>query len=333
MYPADADCVSARIKMYLPALPGEAFDERESMTTGSSDLPPLRRSLLFVPGDQPRRIERARDSGADTVILDLEDAVVEAQKAEARRNVADAIRAARSAGAGRSEIAVRVNGSDAREHAADLEAVVGAGAAAVLLPKAESAAQIERVVARIAALESERDERLPPVRLLLLVETPLGIARALELGSAPRVDALCFGHADFSAQMGLVAADASQGVVFHARCSLVIAARACGVTPIDCVALAVKDEAACRDDAETGLRLGYDGKLCIHPLQVEIVNDVYAPSAEDVEEARRIVAAAEAAEAEGKGAISLDGKMIDAPVVAAKRRVLARARRSAPPSD
>jgi citrate lyase beta subunit len=294
------------------------------MTKGSSGGTRLRRSLLFVPGDDPRKIERADRAGADTVILDLEDSVAPDRKADARRNVEDAIRASLVAGGWPFEIAVRVNSSATPGFAEDIAAVVAAGASAIVLPKAESARQVEQVVARVAA--AERDRHASPTRLLLLVETPLGIARALELGSAPRVDALCFGHADFSAQMGLAEADASRGVVHHARCSLAIAARACGVAPIDCVALGVKDEVACREDAELGLRLGFDGKLCIHPRQVEIVNQVYTPSPAEVEEARRIVAAADAAAAEGRGVLALDGKMIDAPVVAAKRRVLERAR-------
>ena len=168
---------------------------------------------------------------------------------------------------------------------------------------------------------------LPPIHATRVTPLP---RRPVEWMAAA---ALCFGHADFSLQMGLADADAGHGVVHHARCTVAIAARACGLAPIDSVFLAVRDESGFREDVALGLRLGFDGKLCIHPRQVAIVNDVYAPSAAEVEEARRIVAAAEAAEADGQGAIELDGKMIDAPVVAAKRRVLARASRSAPASD
>jgi citrate lyase subunit beta/citryl-CoA lyase len=286
----------------------------------------LRRSLLFVPGSDPRKLERAGEAGADTIILDLEDAVAPERKAEARSNVAAVIRAG---GLGGAEVAVRVNAPGTPELPVDIGAVVAAGAAAIVLPKAENAARISEVAVQIAASECERAPGGEPVKLLLLVETPLGIARALELGGASeRVAGLCFGHADFAAQMGLAEADASSGVVHHARCSLAVAAKACGVAPIDCVALAVKDEDACRADAELGLRLGFEGKLCIHPRQVEIVNRVYTPSRGQIDEALRVVEAAESALREGRGAFALDGKMIDAPLVAVKRRILERARQA-----
>jgi citrate lyase subunit beta/citryl-CoA lyase len=167
------------------------------------------------------------------------------------------------------------------------------------------------------------------VRLLLLIESPAGIAAAVAIGrAAPHLEALCFGHADFSLQMGLGDADASRGVVYHARCTLAIAARACGIAPIDSVFLAVRDDAAFREDAALGCRLGFDGKLCIHPRQVEIVNDVYTPGPEQVEYANRVVEAWAQAAAEGRGVFALDGRMIDAPVVAVQRQVLARARRA-----
>jgi citrate lyase subunit beta/citryl-CoA lyase len=172
-----------------------------------------------------------------------------------------------------------------------------------------------------------------PTRLLLLVETPAGIANALALGRCtPRVEALCFGHADFSLSMGLAEADASRGIIYHARCTLVIAAKACAVAPIDCVHVAVKDEQAFREDAELGLRLGFEGKLCIHPQQVQIANAVYTPTKEQIDYAVRVIEGYERAQAEGRGVFTLDGKMIDAPLVAVQQRVLERARRAGVPS-
>ena len=280
----------------------------------------MRRSLLFVPGGEPRKLERAREAAADTLILDLEDAVAPESKAAARDYVADALRAG---GFGAAELAVRVNAPHTDDFPSDLDAVLGAGCRTLLLPKAERPDEIARALAAIDARGGQG------VKLLLLVESPLGIASALAIGSAStRVEALCFGHADFCLEMGLGEADASRGVTLHGRCTLAIAAKASRVAPIDCVHLAIKDEAGFRADAELGLALGFEGKLCIHPRQAVIANEVYTPKAEEIERARRVIAAAEAARAEGRGVFALDGKMIDAPIVAVQRRVLERARRA-----
>ncbi len=130
----------------------------------------------------------------------------------------------------------------------------------------------------------------------------------------------------FSGSVRLAGTDASRGIAYHARCDLVIAAKACGVAAIDCVYLSVKDEAGFREDARLGASLGYEGKLCIHPRQVEIANAVYTPEPAAIDYARRVVEASEQAKKEGRGVFSLDGKMIDEPVVASHRRILQRAR-------
>jgi citrate lyase subunit beta/citryl-CoA lyase len=285
----------------------------------------LRRSLLFVPGGHPRRIEKAPSTGADTLVLDLEDSVAPDEKDRARELVAAALRERRAGGA---EAAVRINAPGTPHFAADLEAAVAAGADAIMLPKAQSAKLLAEVSARIDDLERQREHEAS-VRLLALVETPAGVARLASLAdAAARTDALCFGHADFAREMGLAEADASGGVIFHARCALAIAAKAAGVSPIDCVFLDVRDERAFREDAACGQRLGFEGKLCIHPTQVRIANEVYTPTAERIDYARRVVAGWEQALAEGSGVFSLDGRMIDAPLVDLERRVLERARRA-----
>ena len=272
----------------------------------------VRRSLLFVPGADARMIEKAGESGADALILDLEDSVAPEKKEEARRIVADALRAGRF---GDVEAAVRVNPPGSEHFAADVEAIAAAGGRTIMLSKSERADEIATVARGLDA------------KLLLLIETPLGIVNALQLANASAaVGALCFGPADFSLEMGLASADASRGITYHARCSLALAARAGGVTPIDSVFLDVKDDAAFREDAVLGKGLGYDGKLCIHPRQVAITNDVYMPSQSEIDRAQRIVEAARQNAAEGRGVFALDGRMIDAPVVAAHERVLARAR-------
>jgi citrate lyase subunit beta/citryl-CoA lyase len=267
---------------------------------------------LFVPGADARKIERAAESGADALILDLEDSVAPEKKAEARQRVAEAIRAKRF---GDVEVAVRVNPPGTDHFAVDVEAVIAAGGRRIMLSKSESPGEIAGVARGLTA------------RLWLLVETPLGIVNAVELARASEsVDSLCFGPADFSLAMGLTTTEASRGIAYHARCNLVIAAKAAGVAAIDSVHLDVKNEAAFREDALLGLRIGYEGKLCIHPRQVAITNEVYTPSEAEIDHARRVLEAWEKAAAEGRGVFSLDGQMIDAPVVAAQARVLERAR-------
>jgi citrate lyase subunit beta/citryl-CoA lyase len=167
------------------------------------------------------------------------------------------------------------------------------------------------------------------VRLLALVETAAGVAQVASLASAtPRIGALCFGHADFSRDMGLAAPNPARGVVFHARCALAIAARAGQVAPIDTVCLDVRDARAFRRDAELGLELGFEGKLCIHPLQVPIANRVHTPTTAQIAYARRVLEASQKADSEGKGVFTVDGKMVDAPLIAVQQRVLERARRA-----
>lgn len=288
---------------------------------------PLRRSLFFVPGDSPRKLEKARQIGADTLLLDLEDAVALSQKDLARDQIAAFLRAGDFGGA---EPAVRINPFDTPWFEGDLEAAISAGAAAIMLPKTERAEQLRELAERMTELERRtRPIGARPTRILALVETATGVVDAASLAKAtPRIEALCFGHADFSRDMQLASADASEGVVFHARCSVAIAARAAGVSPIDTVHLEVRDEAAFALDAQRGRDLGFEGKLCIHPMQVEIANRIHNPTSEQIDYARRVVEAAARAEEEGLGVFTVDGKMVDAPLVTAQRRIVERATRA-----
>ena len=299
--------------------------ERIGGVVTATGIRPIRRSLLFVPGADAKKVDKARESGADTIVFDLEDSVAPDAKDAARDIVA---RALASGAHGAAEPAVRVNAPGTEQFDRDLEAAVAAGARAVMLPKSESAEGVEQVTRRLAELERGLGIVDGTVRILALVESARGISSAAAIGGVSRVDALCFGHADFALDMGLAEADASRGVVHHARCALAIAARASAAAPIDCVCLAVRDEAAMRADAALGLALGFEGKLCIHPAQVRIVHEVYTPSDAEIAHAERVVEAWKRARAQGVGVFQLDGKMIDAPLVQVQQRVLARARRS-----
>jgi citrate lyase subunit beta/citryl-CoA lyase len=279
----------------------------------------LRRSLLFVPGIATHRFEKAKASGADAILFDLEDSVPPDAKGRAREAVCVALS---EGGFERSEAAVRVNAPGTPFHEDDVRATALAGAEAIMVPKSERADDL-RAVASIL------DEVGAGTRILALLETPLGVARALEVGMAtPRVDALCFGHADFALEMGVSADDPSKGVLYHARCAVALAARGCGAQPVDNVCLAVRDEEALRRDVHVGMELGYEGKLCIHPSQVTITNEMYTPAREEVDYAQRVLSGWQAARAEGLGVFTLDDKMVDAPLVRAQERVLDRARRA-----
>lgn len=279
----------------------------------------LRRSLLFVPGIATERFAKARACGADTLLFDLEDSVPPDAKKRAREHVCATLL---EGGFGDSEPAVRVNAPGTPYHDDDLRAVAAAGARAIMVPKSERVEDLRSAAAILDALGAQ-------ARILALLETPRGVVRALEVGDAsPRVDALCFGHADFALEMGVPANDPGSGVLYHARCSVAVAARACGVQPVDNVCLAVRDEQAIRRDVELGIQLGFEGKMCIHPAQVAIANELYTPTPEQVEYARRVVSGWEAARAEGLGVFTLDNKMVDAPLMLAQQRILERARRA-----
>ncbi len=295
----------------------------------TSETRPLRRSLLFVPAGEPQKLDKARQAGADALILDLEDAVAPEAKDRARELVAAALK---GGSFGKMETVVRVNAPGTPWFVADVEAAVAAGARTIMIPKVEGAPGIERVSAMLERLEQADGAGAngivaAPLALIALVESPAGIVCAASLGDASsRLHALCFGHVDFSREMGLETANAATGIAYHARCTLVIAARASGLTPIDTVFLDVRDEKGFREDALMGAGLGFEGKLCIHPAQVKIVNEVMTPTPEQVSRARRVLAAWETARAEGRGVFALDGRMIDAPVSSQHSRILDRAR-------
>ncbi len=284
----------------------------------------LRRSLLFVPGAEPRKLEKAASAGADVLILDLEDAVSIDAKERARENVA---RFLGDGDVGGAEPVVRVNPPGTSWFDEDVRASVEAGAAALMVPKAESAEGMRAVAALVDRYESP--ERSASTGLIPLIETAAGLLAAAEIGGcSDRVGAMCFGHVDFSRDMQLPGADAPIEMLLHARSSFAVAARAARVDPIDTVFVDVRDEAGFRADAALGRRLGFVGKLCIHPGQVPLANEVHTPAPSEVDFARRVLEADQQAKVDGRGVFTVDGKMIDAPILEAQRALLARARRS-----
>jgi citrate lyase beta subunit len=269
------------------------------------------RSLLFVPGNDERKLEKALAAGADAVVADLEDAVPGAEKPAARSLVASVLADSVTS----SIVAVRVNGFGTPFWEDDLRGVAGLALDALVLPKAEPDA--------VAALGRDGPQ------LVAIVETARGLKRAFETAASPRVAALVLGAIDLGLELGLEPRRDGLEVLF-ARSQLVLDSAAAGIRPpFDLVHVDTRDDEGLEAECRLARSLGLRGKACIHPAQVEIVNRVFSPSDVEVARARRLVEAYERAAEEGRGAVSLDGEMVDLPVVERARRVLAEAERSA----
>ena len=289
----------------------------------------LRRSLLFVPASSERFLARAQNAQADSLIFDLEDAVAPERKALARETLKDVLS---DSGFERFERTVRINALDTPYFLDDVLAMVEAGADGLVVPKTSTPEGI-RFVDKLVSLAEERAGQAPgSVALLPLIEQPQAIGNAFSLAQAsPRLVGMAFGHGDFSLAMGIQAGPSSDGIVLHARCQVVTAAKAAGIVPIDNVYLDIPDVEGLVAETRQGKQLGYEGKACIHPSQIEPVNAVYTPGPEEVAYARDLLAAFDGAVAEGKGAVAFRGRMIDGPIADRERMVLERARKAGLP--
>jgi citrate lyase beta subunit len=268
------------------------------------------RSLLFAPGNDERKLEKALAAGADAVVADLEDAVPATEK-EAARTVA---RRVLGGAATASLVAVRVNAAGTEHWGADLQAVADLELDALVLPKATPEA--------VGALGPDG----PPV--VAIVETALGVRHAYETARLPRVAALVLGAVDLGLELGLEPRADGQEVLY-ARSRLVLESAAAGLrSPFDLMHVDTRDDEGLEAEARLARSLGFRGKACIHPAQVAIVNRVFSPTGEERERARRVVEAYERGLADGRGAVALDGEMIDLPVVERARRILAETERS-----
>jgi citrate lyase subunit beta/citryl-CoA lyase len=292
----------------------------EATTRWPESAPPLR-SLLFVPGGRPDRFEKARSAGADAVIFDLEDSVPESGKAEARQNVARGLDVA-PGGAGPLAV-VRINPASARHWRDDLRAVVRRGLDAVLLPKCSEAAEVKAADRLIAKLERERRLRRGSVRLFLLIETPGALLHIEALIRASlRVSLLAFGPEDFSLATGTIPSP-DEIELLYGRSLTVIAASAYGCLAVDGVHMQYADIQGLVREAERDRRIGFTGKLVVHPMQIEPVHRVFAVTEEELTWAKGILKLADEMHAKGVGATGLEGQLVDAPVIARARRIVA----------
>ncbi len=279
---------------------------------------PLNRSLLFAPGNVPRRMEKALGLDADGVILDLEDSVAASDKAATRAPVAEAFSRPR-----RCRAYVRVNAASTEFCYADLNATLHKGVDGVFLPKVESAAELHAIDWLMASLERERGLAEGSLDLVPQIETAAGMqridrilqARHLRTYRAPwRVKRVAFGAADYGNELGL-SPTLEEPELDDARARIVLASRAAGLEgPLDSPWFHLKEPEAFQRALERSRRRGFQGRLCIHPDQIGPVNAAYLPSAAELERAERIVAAFKEAEAKGAAAIQVDGQMVDYPV-------------------
>jgi len=281
-----------------------------------------RRALLYMPGDDRRKIEKALTLGVDCICMDMEDGVALNRKAEARAVITKALQELDFA---KSEKLVRINGVASGLEADDLAAVLPAHPEGVVVPKVESLEQLNRVSGKIEAAELAHGWPINSIRMIAIIENAKAILNLKEIASHPRLDALIFGAEDFAADIG--ALRTTEGwEVLYARSAVVTAAAAYGLQAIDIVTIDFRDVEKIRQESLFGARMGYTGKQIIHPNQVAPVQETFTPDDESIAHARRLVEAFEEHQQKGAGAFALDGKMIDMPLVKAAQNVLARAK-------
>lgn len=283
----------------------------------------MRRSLLFLPGNNPNMLINGNVLGADAVIFDLEDAVSPAEKDAARILVRNTLKFMDFGGC---ETVVRINSVDTSYWKADLDEIIPQKPNMILLPKASSPEDIRLVDEYIKELEKKENMELCSVDLMPLIETALGVENSFLIATAsPRVKALFLGAEDLTADLQCKRTKEGREIEY-ARTRLVVAARAAGIDVYDTPFTDVNDDEGIWVDAEVAKALGFSGKASISPRHIDVINEVFSPTAEEIEYAYEVIDAITLAKKQGKGAISLHGKMIDAPIVARAERVLAAAR-------
>ena len=280
---------------------------------------PVWRSALYVPANVPRFIDGAHKRGADAIILDLEDSVPIAERPAARRDLAAT---AENASRGGADVIVRIN-RPWRQTMLDLEAAISPRVHALAVTKVDSADHIRLVAEVVSELEAERGMAVGTTQLTAMIETPAAWFKMPEIAAAsPRIVALTLGGEDFALMMGM---QPTAEALFMPKQQLAIAARAAGILPLGFIGTVAdyKDLDAFRATVRRSRRLGFRGASVIHPAQIPILNEEFSPSADEVASARRIVAAYDEATKAGRGSISVDGKMVDVPVVLRAQETLA----------
>jgi len=280
------------------------------------------RTALFVPGSRPDRVDKAAASGADAIIIDLEDAVALSEKASARPKVREKILEHVN-----KKIIVRVNGLDSGLIQEDLEAVIVEGLGCIIVPKVDDKAHVREIHRLLLGVEKEKGLEPGAVAIIPLIESARAVENVFEIVSETTLPArlftVAFGAADYTLDMG-TEMTREGAEIFYPRSRIPIACRAAGIDPpLDTPFMVdFKDLEALKADARTAKQLGFQGKLCIHPNQIEPCHEVFSPTSEEILYAERVIQAFDEAEAKGTAAIHLDDKFVDYPVVEKSRRVL-----------
>ena len=286
----------------------------------------LRRSFLYVPGSEERKLAKGQTLGADAVILDLEDSVAPERKAEARERISGLLRGAPHPA---TEWLVRLNGVTSAHFEADLACAVLASPDGLVIPKVDDLGTLQEVDRRLAAAERNAGKPAGSLKLFAMIESARAVLNAYGIaGATSRLQGLILGHVDLLRDLGLTPGPAGQGTVHHARCQLVLAARAARVDAVDAIYLNIQDHDGLRDESLQAARLGFVGKQVIHPGQIAIVHAALTPSAERVQRAKRVLQVWKEAQAQGKGVIAMDGMLLEPPVIAMEELVLERARQT-----
>ena len=281
-----------------------------------------RRALLYLPGDNWKMITKSVTLGVDSICMDMEDGTAINKKDLARATI---VKALLELDFGKSEKLARINSVGSGWEKDDIEIVLPYHPEGIVIPKVESFEQVEWAGKIIEATELKYGWPVNSIRILIGVETAKGILNLREIAAHPRLDAIIFGGEDFAASIGAVRTkDAVE--LLYARQAVIVACAANDLQAIDIVTIDYKDIESLRTESEFGARLGFSGKQIIHPAQVEPVQTAFTPNDEAVAYARRIVETFETNQKEGKGAYSLDGKMIDMPLVKNAQKVLERAK-------
>ncbi len=282
----------------------------------------MRRSMLFLPGNTPNIIVNGEILGADAVILDLEDAVAPTEKDSARILVRNAIGLM---GFGKCEVIVRINSTDTDFWMKDLDAIIPVKPTLIMPPKTGCAEDVKRVDEYITKLEEKLGMEKNTVKLIPLIETALGVENAFSIASASdRVAAIFLGGEDLTADMRCKRTKEGNEINY-ARCRMVMAARAAGVDVYDTPFTDVNDDEGIYVDTQYAKSLGFTGKASISPRHVKAINEVFSPTQKDIDYAYEVMEAIRIGKEQGKGAVALRGKMIDAPIVARAQQTIAMA--------
>ena len=282
----------------------------------------VKRTWMFVPGHAQRFIDKAVSLRCDVTMLDLEDGVTPAEKPAARELIAEALGRPKEPG-GPARF-VRTNAVGGEHAEADLRAAVRPGLEGLVLPKVESAEEVQTITAYLDGREAEVGLERGSVALVAAIETPRGLFNALAIAdSSPRLVALMFGAEDYGWELGLPALREEEAAeLIHARSTIVAAARAAHVQPIDAVWPDLGDEEGLRRDIGKARRLGFSGKALFHPSQIDAINAAFAPTPEEIDYAERLTGAFDAAFARGEGSIAFEGRLVDRPIAERARATL-----------